>query len=52
MKKNLEQMGISADKLTGAQLGDLAERLEKSVNYFGGNGKGAAVASQVRTLKG
>lgn len=51
LKKNLEQMGVSPNDLSAAQLEDLSVRLEKSVNFFGGNSKGAAVAGKVRALK-
>lgn len=52
LKKGLEQVNCSPDKLTASQLPELAERLEKSVNFFAGNGKGGPVADRVRALKG
>ena len=51
LKKGLEQIGCTADKLTGEQLPELAERLEKSVNFFAGSGKGAPLADRIRALK-
>ena len=52
LKKGLEQIGCSSDKLTNAQLTQLSEKLEKSVNFFAGNGKGAPIAERIRALKG
>ena len=51
LKKNLEQMGVDSNSLSGDHLEDLSVRLEKSVNFFGGNSKGAMVANKVRALR-
>ena len=48
LKKNCDLIGATPDNLTAAQLPELADRIERSVKFFSGDGNGKTVADKIR----
>lgn len=51
VKKNCELIGTTPDTLTVDQLPELADKIDKSVAFFSGEGDASGVAEKIKAIR-
>jgi hypothetical protein len=51
VKKNCELIGTTPDTLTADQLPELAEKIDKSVAFFSGEGEASGVGDKIKSIR-